>query len=88
MAKTIKFCVNENGTEHKITLLYSYLTGKAKINIDGDDFDISTRALRLRGTSQIFRLGEKQAILVFPKKGAPDIVVDGKYVNSGKIYES
>jgi hypothetical protein len=34
----------------------------------------------------MFRLGAMGAILDFPKKGDPDIVIDGKYVSSGKPY--
>ena len=66
----------------------SYLTGKAIITIDGDEFNISTRPFGLKGTNQVFRLGEMAAIIDFPKKGEPDIVIDGKYVRSGKNYNS
>ena len=71
---------------HKVSLECSYLTGKAIINIDGDEFNISTRPLGLKGTNQVFRLGEMAAIIDFPKSGEPDIVIDGKYVRSGKDY--
>ena len=56
------------------------------INIDGDEFDISVGFFKLRGTSQAFRLGEEMALLDFPKKGDPDIVIDGVCVRSGKAY--
>ena len=62
------------------------LTGKAIVEIDGDKFDISTGFFKLRGTSQVFKLGDKQAILDFPRKGKPDVVVDGVYLSSGKNY--
>ena len=71
---------------HKVALRCSMLTGKAIVTIDGVDFDISVRPLSLRGTNQMFRLGEIPAILDFPKKGEPDIVIDNVYVRSGKPY--
>jgi hypothetical protein len=71
---------------HKVSLECSYLLGKAIINIDGDEFNISTRPFGLKGTNQVFRLGEMAAIIDFPKSGEPDIVIDGKYVRSGKDY--
>ena len=71
---------------HQVSLVCSMLTGKAKITIDGIHFDISTRFLGLRGTNQMFRLGEMAAIVDFPKKGEPDLVIDGKYLRSGKDY--
>ncbi len=88
MAKKLTWKIEVDGEEHTVSLKYSMLFGKAIVNIDGDEFDISTSAFKLRGTSQIFRLGEKQAILDFPKKGAPDVVVDGICLNSGCEYRS
>ena len=73
---------------HKVSLVCSNLTGKAVITIDGDEFDISVRPLGLRGTNQVFRLGEMAAMIDFPKQGDPDIVIDGKYVSSGKDYNA
>ena len=71
---------------HKVSLLCSNLSGKAIITIDGTDFDISVRPFGLKGTNQVFRLGEMAAIIDFPKKGEPDIVIDERYVRSGKPY--
>jgi hypothetical protein len=68
----------EQSVTHTVSLRFSNLTGKAKITIDGTEFDISTRPLGLRGTNQMFRLGEQAAMLDFPKKGAPRILVDGE----------
>ncbi len=73
---------------HTVSLTTSMLTGKAIVTIDGLKFDISTRPLGLRGTQQVFRLGEQAAILNFPKKGNPDVIVDGICVGSGKPYEA
>ncbi len=86
MAKRLEWKIDVEGEEHKVSLEYGMLTGKAIVEIDGDKFDISTGFFKLRGTSQVFKLGEKQAILDFPKKGNPDVVVDGIYLNSGKNY--
>lgn len=63
--------------EHTVTLRCSLLWGKAVVTIDGSEFDISTRPFGLRGTNQMFRLGELAAMLDFPKKGHPTITVDG-----------
>ncbi len=71
---------------HKVSLRCSYFTGKAIIVIDGSEFNISTRPFGLKGTNQVFRLGDMAAIIDFPKSGEPDIVIDGKYVRSGKSY--
>ena len=86
MAKRLEWKIDVEGEEHVVSLEYATLLGKAIVEIDGDKFDISTGFLRLRGTSQVFRLGEKQAILDFPKKGKPDVMFDGVYLNSGKNY--
>lgn len=78
----------EGGNEvlHKVSLACSNFTGKAIITIDGDEFNISAKPFSLRGTNQMFRLGDMAAIIDFPKKGAPDIVIDGICVRSGKPY--
>ena len=76
----------EETVTHTVSLVCSNLTGKAIINIDGDEFNISTRPFGLKGTSQMFRLGEMAANMVFPKSGEPDILIDGKFVRSGKDY--
>lgn len=96
MAKTYTWRIPETVTDeeteqekevtHEVMLVCSMLTGKAKITIDSTEFDISTRFLGLRGTNQVFRLGEMAAIVDFPKKGEPDLVIDGKCVRSGKAY--
>ena len=77
-----------NEITHKVSLTCSTLTGKAIITIDGDEFDISGKPFSLRGTHQMFRLGSLPAILDFPKKGDPDIVIDGVCVRTGKTYQS
>ena len=76
----------EETVTHTVSLVYSNLTGKAIITIDGDEFNISGRPFGLKGTNQVFRLGEMAAIIDFPKSGEPDIIIDGKYVHSGKSY--
>ena len=83
--------VNEETEEemevtHTVLLRCSMLTGKAIVTIDGTEFDISVRPFSLRGTNQMFRLGEIPALLDFPKKGDPDIVIDNVCVRSGKPY--
>lgn len=87
MAKIYKWNINEPAEEeggedilHAVTLLCSPLTGKAIITIDGTEFNISTKPLALRGTNQMFRLGEMAALLDFPKKGEPRILIDGEAV--------
>ena len=84
MSKKRDWNINVDGEEHKVSLEYAMLWGKAIVEIDGDRFDISTGPFKLRGTSQMFKLGESAAILDFPKKGCPDIIVDGVSQNSLK----
>lgn len=84
MAKRLVWKIEAEGENHEVALDYSMLLGKAIIKIDTDSFDISTGVFRLRGTSQIFRLGESQAIINFPKKGRPNIVFDGECVEPEK----
>ena len=86
MAKKLSWEVTLEDVEHKVSLTYSMLFGKAVITIDGDEFDISTGFGKLRGTNQLFKLGEDAAIIDFPKKGAPEIYIDGVGVKSGKKY--
>ena len=86
MAKNYKWEVKEvceNGEEilHTVSLVCSTLTGKAVINIDGDEYDISVKPFGLRGTNQVFRLGESPAVIDFPKKGEPTVTVDGKVID-------
>lgn len=87
MAKLYKWEINEPSTEeggedmlHTVTLKASNLTGKAIVTIDGAEFDISVRPFALKGTSQMFRLGEMPALLKFSKKGAPAVVIDGERI--------
>ena len=84
MSKKRDWNINVDGEEHKVSLEYAMLWGKAIVEIDGDRFDISTGPFKLRGTSQMFKLGESAAILDFPKKGVPDVIVDGVSQNSLK----
>lgn len=77
----------DEGSEviHTISLVCSKLTGKCVITIDGDEYDISVKPLSLGGTSQVFRLGEMAALIDFPKKGAPRVVIDGESVPKKEI---
>lgn len=85
MAKRYVWTINdalEDGTAvtHSVELECSYLTGKAIVVIDGDSYDISVKPFSLRGTNQLFRLGELPAMLDFPKKGEPTVTVDGEKI--------
>ena len=70
----------DDGTEvsHTVSLTCSNITGKAIVVIDGDEYDISVKPFGLKGTNQVFRLGESPAVLDFPKKGEPTVTVDGE----------
>lgn len=90
MAKNYKWEVTEkleNGdtTVHEVTLLCSNLTGKAIVKIDGDEYDISVKPFGLKGTNQMFRLGDMPAVLDFPKKGDPTVSVNGEKIDTCKI---
>jgi len=65
----------EKEVMHSISLSCSFLTGRAIITIDGDEYNISAKPLKLRGTSQIFRLGEMPAVIDFPKSGKPSVKI-------------
>ena len=71
---------NAEPIQHTIILTCSFITGKALINIDGDEYDISVKPFSLRGTSQVFRLGEEAAVIEFPKKGEPRVLVEGELI--------
>ena len=60
---------------HKIVLSCSFVTGRAIITIDGDEYNISVKPFKLRGTSQMFRLGEMPAVIDFPKSGKPAVKI-------------
>ena len=77
-----------DGETHTVSLRFSRLTGRTLVSIDGAEFNISRNPFYyLKERRQIFRLAEeKQAILVIPVFGTPDIVVDRKFVGSGKVY--
>ncbi|MBO5415815.1 MAG: hypothetical protein J6A83_04220 [Clostridia bacterium] len=84
MAKKLNWDIALEDGEHKVSLTYSMLTGKAIVTIDGDEFDISVGFMKLRGTEQVFKLGDEAAILDFPKKGEPEVYIDGVGIHSGK----
>ena len=85
--------VNEETEEaveviHTVSLRCSNLTGKALITIDGTEFNISARPFGLKGTNQVFRLGEMAAIIDFPKKGEPAVILDGVRLSAGGVYQA
>ena len=84
MAKKINFDIKLDDGEHNVSLVYSYFTGKAIVTIDGDEYDISVKPFGLKGTNQMFRIGESPAVLDFPKKGAPTVTVDGEKIEAEK----
>jgi len=65
---------------HKISLICSNFSGKAIINIDGKEFNISEKPFSLAGSEQAFRLGDMPAIISFPKKGTPIIIIDSQRI--------
>ena len=66
---------------HEIELTCSKISGKAIINIDGKEFDISEKPFSLAGSQQAFRLGDMAAMLSIPKKGTPYIVIDNNTIS-------
>jgi hypothetical protein len=68
---------------HTISLCYSYVSGKAVVTIDGTAFDISVRPFALKGTEQVFRLGESAALLRFTKP-TPTVTVDNEELKAIK----
>ncbi len=84
MAKSLEWKIEREDGMHTVRLTYSYFTGKAIVTIDGSRFDISVGMGKLRGTQQAFRLGEEMAVLDFPKKGEPDVGLDGVGLHTGR----
>ena len=87
MAKKYTWNITEpvesgDAVEHTVTLTCSFISGKALISIDGDEYDISVKPFSLRGTSQVFRLGEEAAVIEFPKKGEPRVLVEGEIIQT------
>lgn len=85
MAKNYKWVIKgvdeeDSGRLHIVRLTCSNLTGKAIVSIDGDEYDISVKPFGLKGTNQMFRIGECPAVLDFPKKGEPTVTVDGEKI--------
>ena len=72
-----------NTVTHTILLIYSYLSGKAIVEIDGTKFNISERPFALKGTEQVFRLGESAALLRFESK-EPSVTVDNERLTPKK----
>ncbi|MBO5682669.1 MAG: hypothetical protein J6S10_01690 [Clostridia bacterium] len=86
MSKKLEWKITIEEEEHSVSLVYSMLFGKALITIDGDEFDISTGFGKLRGTNQLFKLGDSAAVIDFPKSGVPEVYVDGVGARTGKRY--
>ena len=89
MAKNYKWNIVEtledgNSAEHTVELTCSFITGKAIIKIDEDEYNISVKPFSLRGTNQVFRLGSEAAMVTFPKKGAPTVTVEGELIPLSK----
>ncbi len=86
MTKKLEWKITIEEEEHSVSLVYSMLFGKALITIDGDEFDISTGFGKLKGTNQLFKLGDSAAVIDFPKRGVPEVYVDGVGARTGKRY--
>ncbi len=86
--KKYEWTTEVDGEIHTVRLSFSRLTGKTLVAIDGEDFNISHAPFYyMKERREIFKISdEKQAILVIPRIGAPDIVVDRRFVGSGKQY--
>ena len=65
---------------HSVELTCSNITGKAIIKINGVEFNISEKPFSLKGSEQIFKLGDMAALLSFPKKGEPTISIDNAVI--------
>ena len=90
MAKKYKWIIDgvdgdDSNTTHTVALTCSNLTGKAIVTIDGDEYDISVKPFGLKGTNQVFRIGECPAVLDFPKKGEPTVTVDGERIQKQQL---
>ncbi len=73
-----KFIVRVDGEEHILLYYCNRLTGKILFTIDGDAYPLRHGAcgIGLRG-NEVFRLGERQAMLSVSASGVAKVTVPG-----------
>ena len=76
MAKLQKWSVDIEGEVHTVAYKKRSLFGKAKITIDEFTFPLVSVKL-FSSHREVFRLGDKQAILEVAKNGRASIILDG-----------
>ncbi len=82
---------NEDGTIHIVTYALTRLTGRIRMTVNGDEFQLSAGFLSVKAARrEPFRLvgadGEaEQAILVVDKKGHPSLIFRAKTVEPSDI---
>ena len=60
------------------TLRLAMLSPRVVHRIVTNDIPSTLTAMRLRGSNQMFKLGDDMAVLDFPKKGAPQVILQGE----------
>ena len=79
--------VEVEGEQNSVAISLSPILGKLTVTVNGDDFVLPPKFLTcLFGRKERFMLSGKLAFLVIKPFMKADIVVGGKYVESGEPY--
>lgn len=79
--------VEIEGEQHLVAIECTPILGKLTVSIDDDVFPLAPKFLTcLFGRREQFLLGEKPALLIIKPFMKADIVVEGRYVESGEDY--
>ena len=82
-----KWDIEIDGENHTVERIAKSASSEQRIIIDGDEFVLPKKRFGFfTGRKEIFRLGEKQCILLIYGGGDVDIVIDGKYLSDGTKY--
>ena len=79
--------VTVDGEQYTVEIQLTPILGKLTVTINGDSFPLPPKFLTvLFGRKERLMLGEKLALLVIKPFMCADIVISGKYVESGEDY--
>ena len=87
MKKEQRFELTVDEEEFVVSVYAVSASSRVRIVINEDEFILPPKRFGfLTGRREIFRLGERQCILVISRTGKADIVFNGTYVKSGEPY--
>ena len=79
--------VTVDGEQYTVDIQLTPILGRLTVTINGDSFPLPPKFLTcLWGRKERLMLGEKLALLVIKPFLRADIVIGGKYVESGEDY--